>query len=149
MMRLDLSLTSLINVLGRFMDRNSILKGVELPKEYEENLKVLLERVNKLSVNLKVDFKVTSGFRTMESHLAIYAKKGITDKSKIPMKSKHLYCQAVDLYDADGNLKKLVKADKYKELIECDLYMEHEDDTPNWLHLQIVAPSSGKREFKP
>ena len=131
------------------ISENEITQGKDVPDDLRDNLNILLERANKLRNLWGKPMIITSGWRTMEEHLAIYAKKGITDKSKIPMRSKHLYCEALDISDPDGSLKEFVKADKYKVLVDCDLYMEAEVSTPNWLHIQISPPLSKKREFLP
>lgn len=130
------------------MERKDILKGLELPKEYESNLNILLERINELESKFgKFKFIVTSGFRDMANHLRIYKEKGITDKSKIPMKSKHLTCEAVDISDPEFVLTKWCKENE-KVLEEIGLWCE-DDTSVKRLHLQIVAPASGKRFFKP
>ena len=83
----------------------------------------------------------------METHLRIYKEKGITDKNKIPMKSKHLTCQAVDIADAKFFLTNWCKENE-EVLKEIGLWCE-DDVTVKRLHLQIVPPTSGKRWFKP
>jgi Peptidase M15 len=126
-----------------------ITKSKEVPGNLRDNLNILLERANKLRTLWNQPMTITSGWRTIEEHIAIYAKKGITDRSKIPMQSKHLYCQAIDIFDKDGELKRFVKANNYKILIDCELWMEAEESTPNWLHVQILPPHSNLREFNP
>lgn len=130
------------------ISRQEILKGKDCPKEFENNLLELLIKINKVRDAYGRPMTVTSGFRSMEDHLRIYREKGITDKSKIPMKSKHLFCQAVDIYDPKGELKKWVK-DNLKLIEEIGLWMEDFDSTPNWVHFQILPPASNARFFKP
>jgi len=68
-----------------------------LTVEIVANLKSLaihLEDVRKLLGNRPL--RITSGFRSIQEHLRIYAAMGITDKRRIPMKSYHLYGMAAD-----------------------------------------------------
>lgn len=128
--------------------RQEILKGHSCPPELEANLLELLIRINKVRDAYGHPMTVTSGFRSMEDHLRIYKNKGITDPKKIPMKSKHLYCQAVDIYDPNKKLQKWIK-ENIKLIEEIGLWMEDFNDTPNWVHFQIIPPASGNRFFKP
>ena len=72
---------------------------------------------------------ITSGYRSMAHHLKIYAEKGITDKSKIPMGSYHLQGKAVDF-----QVKGMTIAEVYRLM---DLYhfggVERTDST--WVHI--------------
>ena len=67
--------------------------------------------------------------------------------------SKHIICQAVDIADDDGRLKEFVfKTEEeggYPVLEQHNLWAEYGSATPTWLHIQIVAPGSGKRVFFP
>jgi uncharacterized protein YcbK (DUF882 family) len=119
-----------------------------LDKTVQGNLKSLCEKMNKVRKAYGKSMIVTSGLRSMKHHLEIYAKKGITDKSKIPMKSRHLSGQAVDIFDKDGSLKAWIK-NNIAILEEAGLYMEDFKYTPNWVHFQIVPPKSGSRFFIP
>lgn len=125
----------------------------DLPQEYKEDYKNLLTKVNQfLFLGGFTGQKITSSFRSLEHHLSVYAKKGITDKSKIPLQSNHLYGRALDLLDTDYKLKNFARKEDHKVLKFLNLYMEGknskgEDATPTWLHLQTKSPASGKREF--
>lgn len=119
-----------------------------LEKSIQNNLMDLLERINKVRSAYNKPMTVTSPLRTMAHHLEIYAKKGITDRSKIPMKSKHLYGQAVDIFDPKRELQAWCKANE-KFLADVGLWMEDFSATPNWVHFQVVPPASGKRWFMP
>jgi hypothetical protein len=71
--------------------------------------------------------------------------------AKIPNASKnfkHITCQAVDLADNSGKLRKWVMAnlDKCEEI---GLWVEHPDHTPSWLHIQTCPPKSESRVFVP
>lgn len=120
-----------------------------LSQEMQDNLNTLLERVNKLRKLYGKPMRVTSGLRTMESHLAIYAKKGITDQSKIPMRSQHLRAAAIDVSDPKQELQKFILGLSEQELEELGLWYEDFSATFSWVHCQIYPPKSGKRFFKP
>ena len=116
--------------------------------EIQANLQELLVRINKVRKSWAKAMKVTSGLRSMADHLRIYKNKGITDTKKIPMKSKHLYGQAVDIYDPNQKLQAWCKANEAL-LAEIGLWMEDFSVTTNWVHFQIVPPGSGKRWVMP
>lgn len=118
----------------------------KLPKGIQENLKITLERVNKIRTAWNKPMIVTSGVRTIEDHLRIYKEKGITDLKKIPMQSKHLTGQAVDIYDPKLELTAWLKQEP-KRLEEAQLWCE--DGNKNWVHFQTEPPKSGKRWFLP
>lgn len=120
----------------------------DLPQDHQDNLAILLEKINKIREAWAHPMTVTSGYRSMEDHLRIYREKGITDQSKIPMKSKHLSGAAVDISDPDKKLQQWCK-DNEDKLEEIGLWMEDFSATPNWCHFQIVPPASGKRWFIP
>jgi uncharacterized protein YcbK (DUF882 family) len=117
-----------------------------LPRDQRDNLAVLLERVNQIRALWGKPMTVTSGYRTMADHLRIYAEKGITDPAKIPMQSKHLYGQAVDISDPDLAITAWLKANP--QILE-DAGLWCEDGNSNWLHLQNQPPRSGNRWFLP
>jgi uncharacterized protein YcbK (DUF882 family) len=123
---------------------SELLKGKkeeDLPQETRDNLQKLLVVINKVRALYGQPMIVTSCVRTMEEHLAIYAKKGITDKSKIPMKSKHLYGLAVDISDPDRKLKEWCLQNE-AALREIGVWMEAFESTPNWVHFQCVQYGS-------
>ena len=124
-----------------------ILKGEVCPPEYKENLSKLLEKLNKLRLLWNRPMTITSGFRTMGHHIQVYKDKGITDLSKIPMKSKHLYCQAADISDLNFELTNFCK-DHAKEMEEIGIWFE-DDMSVKRLHIQIIGVKSGARWFKP
>lgn len=128
-----------------------LLKGKpfdSLPQEHRFNLTILLKKVNQIRQAYGKPMTVTSGYRSLEDHLRIYRQKGITDKSKIPMKSNHLSGRAVDFADANGELKKWVLAN-VSLLESIGLWCEDFSATPTWLHMQTNKPASGNRFFKP
>lgn len=126
------------------------VKIEDQPQNIQSNLATLLDKVNKLRALYGKPLIVTSGLRTMAQHLAIYAQKGITDKTKIPMKSNHLFGSAVDFSDPDLSITKWLK-DNPKVLEDCGLFCE--EGNSNWVHCQSVPFGSykkgGTRWFRP
>lgn len=119
------------------------LKLNDLPVDHQANIEELLVKINKVREKYGKPMTPTSVYRSMADHLRIYAQKGITDKSKIPMKSKHLFGQACDIADADGELKEWCKKNE-DFLLSIGLWMEHYDYTDKWAHFQIVPYGSWK-----
>ena len=122
---------------------------LKISKDHWDNLTKLQNTATELRKAYGKPLTISSGYRSMEDHLRIYKEKGITDQSKIPMKSKHLFGQACDLVCADiKDFQKWILAneDLCKKL---DIYFEDFSATPTWVHCQIVPPNSGKRFFIP
>jgi uncharacterized protein YcbK (DUF882 family) len=115
--------------------------------EIQANLAILLEKINKIRALWGKPMTVTSGLRTMEDHLRIYANKGITDPAKIPMHSKHLIGAAVDISDPDLYLTAWLKENDSQRLKDAELWCE--EGNRNWTHFQILPPGSGVRWFNP
>lgn len=134
-----------ISVNEYLMDR---AKLEDLTPEQQANLNTLIPKVNELLERFGEYRKCNSGFRSMSDHLRIYKEKGITDKSKIPMNSWHLKAGAIDLEDKNRKLTKWCQKN-VSILEELELWCEHPDATPSWLHIQIAPPKSGKRFFNP
>lgn len=125
----------------------------KLQKDIQSNLNILLDRINKLRKLWGKPMTVTSGFRSMSDHICIYQQKAKQegkkfDMSKIPMKSKHLSGQAVDIYDPDFSLTKWCKQNNSKVLFDIGLWCEDDTTVPR-LHFQTEKVSSGNRWFKP
>jgi uncharacterized protein YcbK (DUF882 family) len=116
-------------------------------KEQETNSLILLMKINKIRTAWGKPMTVTSGFRSKADHLRIYKEMGITDQNLIPMNSKHLSFEAVDISDPDGKLMEWCKANEHI-LEDAGLWCEEKDDKKR-VHFQIVPPRSGKRFFKP
>lgn len=119
-----------------------------LKSDIQENIEKLLILMNKLRFAYGKPMRVTSGFRSLEKHLEIYAKKGITDKKKIPMKSRHLTGQAVDFSDHTKDFQEWVLNNE-EYITKVGLWFEDFAHTPNWVHVQTVPPKSGSRFFIP
>lgn len=121
-------------------------KGLVLTDEQEANIKILLEKMNIVREKYTIPMTVTSGIRTIDEQVAIYKDKaarklfpftdGNYDESKVPLKSKHLYGQAIDILDHDKTLYNWCKANE-DFLAETGLWMEERQG--NWVHFQIVA----------
>lgn len=117
--------------------------------EHRSNYEILKKRVAIVLKAFGDEHRlVTSGYRSLEDQIRIYKEKGITDKAKIPMKSKHLYGQAIDIADADDKLKAFIKNNVHL-LEENKLWCEDFEYTNTWVHFQMIAPASGKRFFIP
>ncbi len=123
------------------------------PKDIKENLKVLHYRINIVRKIWRKPMVVTSGLRSKEDHLRIYKniarRKGKEfDIRKVPMRSKHLFGQAIDIYDPNKQLQQWIK-DNIDVMEAIGFWFESFDHTPNWVHFQIIPPGSGKRFFIP
>ena len=127
------------NLLGKYNYQ-------DLPPEHQENLGVLLNRIEQVEKASGKNFVVTSGYRSMDDQIRIYKQKGITDPTKIPIHSKHLTGSAVDIYDPTLTLTQWLK-DNPEILESAQLWAE--EGNKNWVHLQIFPPASGARWFLP
>lgn len=122
----------------------------EVTPEKIANAKDLLSRVNQLLEWARDDgvtFEkhprtgtiVSSGFRP--------ASINAGTPGAAP-RSKHMNCDAVDIYDPDGDLDDWCMT-HLKDLERAGLWLEHPSATKGWCHLQRVAPRSGNRAFYP
>ncbi len=116
----------------------------KLPKDHQLNIEDLLVKMNLVRTAYNQPMLITSGYRTLEHHKAIYLKMG---NNNPPLSSKHLSGQACDVSDPDGKLMDWVKANV--PLMESiGLWME-EKDAIKRVHFQTLAPKSGNRFFLP
>lgn len=126
-----------------------LLKGYlisDIPINHQHNMETLLKSINIVRTEYGKPMIVTNCYRSMQHHLDIYYNKGITDKSKIPLKSNHLTGRAVDIADPTGSLYAWCKSNT--EVLErSGLWCE--EGTIGWVHFQIVPPASGNRWFNP
>jgi uncharacterized protein YcbK (DUF882 family) len=107
------------------------LDGVQLGNAIK-----LLEKINALFVELEIVPYLTSGYRPGHWNKAAGGSE----------KSAHLSCEAIDIDDQFGKIKKKITL----ELLEkYDLYMEDGSKTLTWIHLQTRKTRSGKRIFLP
>ena len=119
----------------------------EVPIAHQHNGEILLERINKIREAYGKPMIVTSGYRSMQDHLRIYsqiaAKKGIAfDTSKVPMRSRHLTFEAVDILDMDGKLMEWCRVNE-KLLEDLGLWLEDDPSVPR-VHFQIKPYPSWK-----
>jgi D-alanyl-D-alanine dipeptidase len=129
---------------------SEVVQGL-IPPEHQKNVHILLEKINKLREAYGKPLRVTSGYRSKAKHLAIYAAKGITDQSKIPMQSNHLKGLAIDVVPVEDPVPHLQDWIMANESLMADIGLWFEDfsATKTWVHAQAVAPKSGKRFFMP
>lgn len=120
----------------------------DLKDEYRNNANETILKVGKL-----LDFIVASGVE-VEPHpktgsIVTSGWRPAEVNSKVSgaaPRSKHITCQAVDIYDPEGDIDNFLT----DEILEkYQLYREHPSATKGWVHLQIVPPRSGKRTFYP
>ena len=105
----------------------------------KRNLEDLCRKINALGY--QPPMRATSCLRSIKDQQRI---------NQSAMGSSHLYGCAVDIADADGKLKAWLQTDAGNlALINCGLWAEDYKSTPTWVHLQIYAPASFSRVFKP
>lgn len=97
----------------------------------------LLAKVNALFP----DCQLRSGHRTRDKTLALRAAG-----YKAAVGGQHEQSNAVDISDPDNQLDANLDDTL---LADAELYREAPHATPSWVHLQTVAPLSGKRTFEP
>jgi hypothetical protein len=121
-----------------------------LPKEYlmgrdkdfpldmlqATNMANLLSRVNHLIATLKIEARVTSGYRPTALNKTIGGAK----------MSTHTVCAGIDLSDRDGSLGRLLRANS-RLLEEYGLWLENPDFTKGWVHLDTKTRKN--RIFNP
>ena len=101
---------------------------------------LLIDRYQKATGDLRPR-SVNSGWRPAAINAAT---------PKAAKKSNHMLGRALDIADASKTMKTwLMTPEGQKALIECELWMEHPNATPTWVHIQIVPPASGKRVYMP
>ena len=115
-----------------------------IPLEYLENFKAMVTIIMQIESDLGIKFLVTSFFRSMSHHFRVYAAKGITDTTKIPMLSTHLFCNGIDVIIVGMTVKQMHDLFTEEFLERYGLWMEHPAHTPGWGHLQRVPYKSWK-----
>jgi len=83
---------------------------------------------------------VTSGWRPADINAATPGAA---------MRSLHMTCEAIDLYDPDGDLDEWLLASADTVLRDLALWLEHPAATKGWAHVQTRPPRSGRRVFYP
>jgi len=110
--------------------RQEILMGRDkefpLTQELEDNLAILLEKVNIIRSIWGKPLIVTSGYRPAQYNQNANGAK----------KSAHMSCQAADFKDIDREFSKWC-LNNLPLLKQNGLYLESPKYTPSWTHLQI------------
>lgn len=124
----------------------------DVPIAFQHNLEALLKSINVIRAAWGKPMRVTSGFRSIQHHIDIYRTIALRKKKpfsnlQVPMGSRHLTGEAVDIADPDGSLHDFV-SNNVELLEKAGLWCEVKDDTPR-VHFQIKPPKSGLRFFKP
>lgn len=66
------------------------------------------------------------------------------------LRSKHLSCQACDLFDPEGRIDGWLMTPAGQQVLQdLGLWLEHPAATKGWSHVQTVPPGSGNRVFYP
>ena len=120
---------------------NEVLMGRDqkwpLSPELKNNLDTLLIALNMFRGYYNKPMNVSSGYRPAAINVLI---------KNAASHSAHSECLACDFHDLNGELDKFCMANL--DILEhCGLYLEHPDNTPNWCHLTVRPPKSGKRVF--
>jgi hypothetical protein len=110
----------------------------DLTVEVTENVTKLLIAVDKFLANYTKPVIISSGWRPKSYNTQI---GGATF-------SNHITGLAIDLKDTDNRLFEYV-LQNLELAKELGLYFEHKNWTPTWVHIQLIAPKSGKRIFVP
>ena len=135
-------MTETISQGENMITRDEILMGREkahpLSKAQEANLERLLKAANEVRKAYGKPMVVSSGYRPAAINAAVGGAK----------RSNHMECLAVDFRDTDGSLV-LWCLNNLALLKSIGFYMEDPRWTKGWVHLQIIAPRSGKRIFIP
>jgi hypothetical protein len=115
-----------------------------LTHEQQQNLPILLERMNRVRTLYAKPMLITSGVRSVEDQTRIDGAAG----RKPRVGSMHLRAAACDVWDRDRHLWGWVM-DNLKLMEEIGLWLEDKSKTPTWVHFQIYPPKSGNRIFLP
>lgn len=107
--------------------------------EIDQNLAVLLERMNQVRSAWGHPMIVTSGLRSQSDQQRI---------NPAAPQSKHLLGAACDISDPAGALARWVQ-DRLQLMADVGLWCEDFRSTPGWVHFQILPPKSGRRVFLP
>ena len=109
----------------------------------DKNLETLFLRVKELQDAADMDFVITSGLRSDELQNELISQGKTRAKH-----SKHLAGAACDILDEEGILANFVMINQ-DVLENIGLWAEHPSHTNGWVHVQMMAPASGRRVFIP
>lgn len=125
----------------------------DIPITQQHNIEIVVSRVNAVLKIYGKEGKVTSGYRSLYDHNRIYSQLNAKRRAKnlpelkVPMSSRHLSGEAVDIHDPEHEMLKWLKANP-RVLVENKLWCEELDDQER-VHFQVVPPRSGNRFFNP
>lgn len=111
----------------------------DLTPEIRASASKLLIKVNELLTIFGEPRSCNSGWRPLTVQMEI--------NPRAP-NSKHVTGNAIDLEDKNGKFANWCMGNLL-HLERLGLYLEDPKSTPTWVHLQQVAPKSGKRVFQP
>ena len=139
----------MITLTDYYMGRD-VSHGHILGSDLRANAARTVEAANKLlilakgaGVILEANFRghiVNSGWRPADINAATPGAA---------VKSLHMRCLAIDLYDPDGDIDDWCLANADTVLRDLALWLEHPATTKGWCHLQLSPPRSGRRTFYP
>lgn len=113
--------------------------AAELTDEKRANAATTVARANMLLDRFGEERTVNSGWRPAAYNAMV---------PNAALRSKHITCEAIDLFDPEGDLDSWCMDNK-AVLAEIGLWLEHPASTKGWCHVQIVPPKSGNRVFFP
>lgn len=119
----------------------------ELTDEIRANAERVCEAANAIEIASGITCKLRSGWRPagFNASFAHHDASGALVRGGA-LKSKHMTGEGIDIADNDGAIDAWLTDERLEQL---GLYREHPDSTPNWCHVQIVPPRSGRRTFIP
>lgn len=139
----------MISLENYYMGRDGVY-GAELTDVIRQNATTTVARINLLIQAFQADdielesnpvskSPVSSGFRPAKIN---------ANTAGAAVRSKHMTCEACDLYDPEGEIDEwaLANPDVLKRI---GLWQEHPSATKGWAHFQIIPPRSGNRVFYP
>lgn len=128
--------------------------GNELTDEKRANAAKLIDLVNRLIPEIQVAGILLQNHPVNKSPISSGWRPAKINQNlaNAAVKSKHMTCQAIDLYDPDGDLGEWAM-DNQAVLEKVGLWFESPGSCKGWLHLQSVPFGSykagGKRWFYP
>jgi len=137
--------------LADFWMGRDVTHGLHLGPDMRKNAALTVELANKALVLAKTaGVSLESSPRTGNIVSSGWRPPDINAGTPgAAVKSKHLTCQAIDLYDPDGDLDEWLLDVADTVLRDLGLWLEHPAATKGWAHLQTVPPRSGRRVFYP
>jgi hypothetical protein len=131
------------------MDRH-LKYGSELTQEKQLKAGTTVQRINQLIARMRADgIDIQTNPNTQSAVSSGWRPAAINaNTAGAAVKSKHMTCEACDLYDPDGEIDEWALANP-DVLADLDLWQEHPSATKGWAHFQTVPPRSGNRVFYP